>query len=95
MNAKLEAVALKTADGINEMGILAEVHLEAIERLLQQELSTLDSDLAIAQAAREWLKWHNNADECNKAEHKLRAAVEKANTLTPRSADAPTTPAVQ
>lgn len=80
MNAKLEAV---------ERGILGRCESyrnkrnqflaeENIAFAVRSELITLDSDLAIAQAAREWLKWHNNADESNRAEHKLRAAVEKA-----------------
>lgn len=106
MNAKLEAVLLKTADGINEMGILAEVHLEAIDRLLQKELETLESDLAIAQASRELVAWEKENHfagmtrertpiEWYKKVAGVRTAVEKANTLTPRSADAPTAPAVQ
>lgn len=84
MNAKLESVVLKTADGINEMGILAECHLEAIERLLQKELATLDADLEIARAARGFLQCRarliqveGDADVQQKYDD-LRAAVEKA-----------------
>lgn len=94
MNAKLEAIVNELDAEIDNLDMRSN-HRDALGRLIRKLVFGLDSDLAIAQAAREWLKWHNNADECNKAEHKLRAAVEKANTLTPRSADAPTTPAVQ